>query len=236
VEGFGAAGHAHYAAGVAFVEALAHQRAAAGLPGTSVITGQDPVVTDRPAVVAAPVSELARTALLRDLVRAPKVPLAERLASAADGERGRLVEEVVRAQVAAVLGHGDPRRVDLDKPFSDLGFDSLTAVDLRNRLTAETGVALESTLVFDHPTPAALTGVLLDRLTPDDTTPALADLDRLEATLAQVGDEQRQQLTVRLRTILNRWTEPEPAGIRTDFDSAGELFDFIDNQLGRAAR
>ncbi|MCE6998129.1 SDR family NAD(P)-dependent oxidoreductase [Saccharothrix sp. S26] len=236
VEGFGAAGYAHYAAGVAFVEALAHQRVAAGMPGTAVITGQDVVVTDRPAVVAAPVSELAPTALLRDLVRAPKVPLAERLASAAEGERGPLVEEVVRAQVAAVLGHGDPRRVDLDKPFSDLGFDSLTAVDLRNRLTAETGVALEATLVFDHPTPAALAGVLLDRLTPDDTAPALAELDRLEAALAQVGDEQRQQLTVRLRTILNRWTEPEPAAVRTDFDSAAELFDFIDNQLGRATR
>ncbi|MFE9747849.1 SDR family NAD(P)-dependent oxidoreductase [Saccharothrix saharensis] len=236
VEGFGAAGHAHYAAGVAFMEALAHQRAAQGLPGTAVIGGPDPVVTDRPVVVAAPVSELPRTALLRDLVRAPRVPLAERLASAAEGERGRVVEEVVRAQVAAVLGHGDPRRVDLAKPFSDLGFDSLTAVDLRNRLTAETGVALEATLVFDHPTPAALTGVLLDRLTPDDTAPVLAELDRLEATLAEADDEQRRQVTVRLRTILSRWTEPEPADVRTDFDSTAELFDFIDNQLGRAAR
>ncbi|WP_309112606.1 SDR family NAD(P)-dependent oxidoreductase [Saccharothrix sp.] len=236
VEGFGAAGHAHYAAGVAFMEALAHQRAAQGLPGTAVIAGQELVVADRPAVVAVPLSELPRTAVLRDLVRTPRVPLAERLASAVDGERDQIVEEVVRAQVAAVLGHGDPRRVDLDKPFSDLGFDSLTAVDLRNRLTAETGVALAATLVFDHPTPAALAEVLLDRLAPDDTTPALAELDRLEATLAEVGDEQRQQLTVRLRTILNRWAEPGAADVRTDFDSAAELFDFIDNQLGRAAR
>ncbi|MBY8852585.1 acyl carrier protein, partial [Saccharothrix sp. MB29] len=206
VEGFGAAGHAHYAAGVAFMEALAHHRAGEGLPVTAVITGGEPVVTDRPAVVAVPVSELPRTALLRDLVRAPRVPLAERLASAVGGERGRIVEETVRTQVAAVLGHGDPRRVDLEKPFNDLGFDSLTAVDLRNRLTAETGVALEATLVFDHPTPAALTGVLLDRLAPDEATPVLADLDRLEATLAEVGYEQRQQLTVRLRTILSRCT------------------------------
>ncbi|QQQ80047.1 SDR family NAD(P)-dependent oxidoreductase [Saccharothrix sp. 6-C] len=235
-EGFGAAGHAHYAAGVAFMEALAHERAAQGLPGTAVIGGPDVVVTGRPVVVAVPVSELPRTALLRDLVRAPRVPLAERVASAVDGERGRIVEEVVRAQVAAVLGHGDPRRVDLEKPFNDLGFDSLTAVDLRNRLTAETGVALEATLVFDHPTPAALTGVLLDRLAPDGGTPVLADLDRLEATLAEVGHEQREQVTVRLRTILSRWTEPEPADVRTDFDSTAELFDFIDNQLGRAAR
>ncbi|MGW4113894.1 type I polyketide synthase [Actinosynnema sp. NPDC004786] len=236
VEGFGAPGHAHYAAGVAFMEALARHRVADGLPGTAVITGGDPVVTDRPAVVAAPLAELPNTALLRDLVRAPRVPLTERLASTVNGERNRVVEEAVRTQVAAVLGHGDPRRVDLDKPFSDLGFDSLTAVDLRNRLAAETGVALEATLVFDHPTPAALAEVLLDRLTPDDTPPVLADLDRLEASLAEVDDEQRQQVTVRLRTILSRWSEPERTDVRRDFDSTAELFDFIDNQLGRAAR
>ncbi|WP_367127947.1 SDR family NAD(P)-dependent oxidoreductase [Saccharothrix sp. HUAS TT1] len=238
VDGLGATGYAHYAAGVAFMEALARLRAADGLPGTAVTFAEAPVVADRPAVVAAPLSELPRTALLRDLVRAsaPRASLAERLAGAVDGERGRIVEETVRTQVAAVLGHGDPRRVDLDKPFTDLGFDSLTAVDLRNRLSAETGVALEATLVFDHPTPAALGDVLLDRLAPDDTAPLLAELDRLEVSLAGVDDDQRERVALRLRTILSRWTEPEPAEVRKDFDSTAELFDFIDNQLGRAAR
>ncbi|NUT99224.1 MAG: hypothetical protein HOY78_45190 [Saccharothrix sp.] len=207
------------------MEALARQRHADGLPGTAVMG--ELVLTDRPAVVAAPLADLPRTALLRDLVRpAARVPLAERLV---DGDRERIVAEVVRAQVAAVLGHGDPRRVDLDKPFNDLGFDSLTAVDLRNRLAAETGVPLEATLVFDHPTPAALTDLLLTRLQP---AAAPDELDALEAALADADGERRAEVAARLRAILGRLAEPEP--VRAEFDSTADLFDFIDHQLGRA--
>ncbi|WP_433262053.1 SDR family NAD(P)-dependent oxidoreductase [Actinosynnema sp. CS-041913] len=233
VEGLGATGYAHYAAGVAFMEALARQR------GGLAVTLADQVTlmaVDRPAVVAAPLSALPRTALLRDLVPAtPRVSLAERLTGAVNGDRRRLVEEAVRSQVAAVLGHGDPRRVDLERPFGDLGFDSLTAVDLRNRLAAASGVALEATLVFDHPTPAALTGLLLDRLAPDDTPPVLAELDRLEAALTEADDDHRATATERLRTMLSRFGGT--TGDRPDFEAAStaELFDFIDNQLGRAA-
>ncbi|GAA0252032.1 hypothetical protein GCM10010492_60630 [Saccharothrix mutabilis subsp. mutabilis] len=222
-------GLAHHAAGTAFMEALARQRHADGLPGAAVVG--DLVLTDRPAVVAAPLSALPRTALLGDLVRpAQRVPLAERLL---DGDRERVVADVVRTQVAAVLGHGDPRRVDLDKPFSDLGFDSLTAVDLRNRLVAETGVPLAATLLFDHPTPAALTGVLLERLAP---AAAPDELDALEAALADADGERRAEAAVRLRALLARLgePEPEPEPVRTEFDSTADLFDFIDHQLGRA--
>ncbi|MFC8330209.1 type I polyketide synthase [Streptomyces olivaceus] len=70
--------------------------------------------------------------------------------------------ELVPALVAEVLGHGDGRDIDLDRSFQDLGFDSLNAVRLRNRLQEETGRSLPTTLAFDHATPAALVAFLAD--------------------------------------------------------------------------
>ncbi|WP_432015776.1 beta-ketoacyl synthase N-terminal-like domain-containing protein, partial [Streptomyces cucumeris] len=105
-------------------------------------------------------------ALLRGLVRLPahrngEGSLAQRLASVDAGDRERVVREFVLTQVAAVLGHASAAAIDAQRPFRELGFDSLGAVELRNRLTQNGGVRLPATLIFDHPTPAAVTRLLL---------------------------------------------------------------------------
>ncbi|NBE56348.1 type I polyketide synthase, partial [Streptomyces boluensis] len=198
--------------------------------------------------------------VFQGLVRTPQRPTARsgggagdalgaRLAALPDAERRTTLLDLVRAEIAAVLAHAGGHAVDAERPFQELGFDSMTAVDLRNRLVALTGLQLPATLVFDHPSPVALSDWLLGRLAPADAgapAPALADLDRLEAALADGGggdDALRSTVTVRLRQLLARLGEAaqEPDGGGPDVAesleaaSASEIFDFIDNQLGRSA-
>ncbi len=93
--------------------------------------------------------------------------LAERLRRLPRHEQRRELVELVCAHVARVLGHSDSRAVDAERAFQDLGFDSLTGVELRNRLKADMGLALSRTLVFDYPNPAALAEHLAQQLLGD---------------------------------------------------------------------
>jgi acyl carrier protein len=76
--------------------------------------------------------------------------------------------ELVRSHAATVLGHSGSHDIDAERAFQDLGFESLTGVELRNRLKADTGLALSRTLIFDYPTPTALADHLQQLLLGDD--------------------------------------------------------------------
>ncbi|GAB3844848.1 hypothetical protein GCM10027610_060010 [Dactylosporangium cerinum] len=208
----GSPGQANYAAGNAYLDALAAHRHAHGLPAVSLAWGlwaessgmtgalgdgdrsrlarggvlpldatdglallDAALAAGRPAVAPVRLDLPAlRTlagagrlpAMLRGLVRAPARQaalsasdaggLAGRLAGLTPGAREQLLLDLVRGHVAGVLAYGAADAVDTDLAFAELGFDSLTAVELRNRLTIATGLRLPATLVFDYPTPATL--------------------------------------------------------------------------------
>ncbi len=94
----------------------------------------------------------------------PPSAVAQQLVGKSARQLTSLVEDLVRTEVACVLGYTSPQEVDPRAALKDLGFDSLAAVELRNRLSPQVGLALPATLVFDYPSCAALTRYLLDEL------------------------------------------------------------------------
>lgn len=152
--------------------------------------------------------------------------------------------DVVREAIATVLGHSSTAVVEVGRGFLEIGFDSLTAVELRNRINQVTGLKLAATLIFDHPSPEALARHLSEELASESKVSALAllsELDRIEASLAVVpaDDDDRSQVTERLRGLLSAWTDSRPAAgdgqdDTTDLESAtaDELFDLLDGELG----
>src|SRR5205807_6548917 len=109
--------------------------------------------------------------LLRGMARVPAqrhrdatTRLARRLANVPEAEWEDLLLELVRDEASLVLGRRPDQLADPATTFKELGFDSLSAVELRNRLDEITGLRLPSTLVFDHPTPAAVVKLLRSRI------------------------------------------------------------------------
>ncbi|WP_423229705.1 SDR family NAD(P)-dependent oxidoreductase [Streptomyces mobaraensis] len=167
-----------------------------------------------------------------------------RLAGLTGEERLALLTDLVRGHAAGVLGHTDPGAVQTDTRFKELGFDSLTAVELRNRLAAATGLKLPAALVFDYPQPQALAAHLVERLAPegapattdDITAQVLREVARVEHTLsaAVAQDLDRAAVAERLEALLARFTAaaPDAAADRLDAATAEQVLDFIDNELG----
>ncbi|MER5651373.1 type I polyketide synthase [Streptosporangium sp. NPDC002524] len=190
--------------------------------------------------------------MLRGLVRASRrttvaggvAELMTRLATLTRDEALRMLTERVRGHVAAVLAHGNPEKVNVDRAFNQLGFDSLTAVELRNRLNADTGLRLPPTIVFDHPTVNALAEFLFGTLAPAPPSPEetlRGALERVGSMLTSAngdGEAIRSKLVAVLQSGLARFGAAPDGADRPDtvvdkIDSASdeEIFALIDNEL-----
>ncbi|MEU5952062.1 type I polyketide synthase [Streptomyces sp. NPDC047525] len=215
--------------------------------------GTDPVVVpmrlDLRAVRELPVVPPVFSALVRTTARRaaetgvdPAAALRDRLAALPATERTSALMDVVCTHVAAVLALPGAGAVDERRAFTELGFDSLTAVELRNRLGAATGLRLPATAIFDYPTPLDLVGHIEDALAvdePDGLAPLLAELSRIEAGLASVkpGDDADDRVGARLSALLAVWRDSRAdaaAQASDDLDAAtdDEVFDLLGKEFG----
>ncbi|MDL4815435.1 type I polyketide synthase [Actinomadura opuntiae] len=219
---------------------------ATGLP--ALVPARFDLAALRALASAGPLPAVLRGLVRRQARRAATGDLAARLADLPEDKRDAYLLNEVRTHVAAVLGHPGPEAVEAERPFSELGMDSMAAVELRDRLASATALRLPATLVFDHPTPAVLAAQLRAELggtAAPAEPPVLGELDRLAAVLTGLppaDDGTDAAVTTRLQTLLSLWLDrrAETGGAaevsdRIETASADEIFDFIDQELGRGA-
>jgi candicidin polyketide synthase FscE len=193
--------------------------------------------------------------LLRGLVRQgrrvvqddlpTKESLVQRLAGLPEADQERVLLDLVWTHSAIVLGNSSGETTEALRAFKDMGFDSLTAVTLRNRIAAATGISLPATVLFDYPTPAALSRLLRDELCAGSMAAPVqvpAELDSLETSLLSFSgnDVARTVITARLQRIMSMWRDAAPVVESSDVANriqtatTSEVLEFIDQQLGRA--
>ncbi|WP_323378263.1 type I polyketide synthase [Streptomyces smaragdinus] len=166
--------------------------------------------------------------------------LAARLAGRPEAEQRATLLDLVCTHVAPILGYDTPADVPSGRGFTDLGFDSVAAVDLRTKLGGAVGRTLPTSMIYDYPSPAELADWLWTELCEggeEGELPVLAHLDRLEEAAARLAPDEiaGTRLTTRLQALLTKLTthpRTDDAGDQLETASADDVLAFIDNELG----
>ena len=156
-----------------------------------------------------------------------KSALLQRLEGLPEDEQYAVLLDLVRSNIATVLGNSSPDSIDPERAFQELGFDSLTAVEMRNRLKSATGLALSPTLIFDYPNCAALAGYMHQELvgTSEQSAPAAApgeaDIQRVVGSIPVKRLRQAGVLELLLALATEDGTpQVAAAGVSTEKDIA----------------